>query len=310
MQEAQDLDESLFVESETRRVVMPDEALRALCLRSTRAFLPDRAEAAPILATLLKDHLNDGKPASLLRVGDGEGNALALTRDPFHPIYLNAFNDKFCNQVGILEEDEARMLCLRVRQAFNSADTLGFRSIDPLLPEIEIISNALMKGRNYAAVGILYAREFLQDQLLQGRFGNKTLTSAWVHLALIPYIVDIMDAASAVIVVSGRAALKPNFESRLGTRLRSFISVPPEDPGLDQGLHYRETFACVLDALSTDLRGTLVLVGAGLLGKLYCERATQNGAVALDLGSAFDVLAGIRTRPVHMHFNVDELRWI
>jgi hypothetical protein len=42
-----------------------------------------------------------------------------------------------------------------------------------------------------------------------------------------------------------------------------------------------------------------VLVGAGIFGKKYCAVAKQHGAVALDLGSAFDILAGKRTRPVH-----------
>jgi hypothetical protein len=42
-----------------------------------------------------------------------------------------------------------------------------------------------------------------------------------------------------------------------------------------------------------------VLAGAGIFGKKYCATARQNGAVALDLGSAFDILEDKITRPVH-----------
>ena len=66
----------------------------------------------------------------------------------------------------------------------------------------------------------------------------------------------------------------------------------------------------MLDALSGDLRGTLVLVGAGFLGKLYCQAAKNSGAVAVDFGSAFDILAGVVTRPIHATVNVDALRWV
>ena len=150
------------------------------------------------------------------------------------------------------------------------------------------------------------------DELARGHFSSKLITSAWIHLALIPYIGDIMDAAQAVIVITGRAQLEPHFKTRLETRLRSFIAVPPQSyrPSSDDDTHYRKTFPRVLDALRADLRGTLVLVGAGLLGKIYCDAARNSGAVALDFGSGFDILAGVSTRPVHSKVNIDEWRWV
>lgn len=42
--------------------------------------------------------------------------------------------------------------------------------------------------------------------------------------------------------------------------------------------------------------GTLVLVGAGVLGKIYCYRVKQLGGVALDVGSMMDLWAGLKTR--------------
>jgi hypothetical protein len=44
---------------------------------------------------------------------------------------------------------------------------------------------------------------------------------------------------------------------------------------------------------------TLVLIGAGIFGKIYCAAAKRSGGVALDMGSAFDILAGKLTRPAN-----------
>ena len=51
--------------------------------------------------------------------------------------------------------------------------------------------------------------------------------------------------------------------------------------------------------MSVNLEGALVLVGAGIFGKIYCDVARNHGAVALDIGSAFDLMVGLMTRPVH-----------
>ena len=43
-------------------------------------------------------------------------------------------------------------------------------------------------------------------------------------------------------------------------------------------------------------RNRLVLVGAGLLGKLLVSEARARGGIALDIGSIFDHWLGFRTR--------------
>jgi hypothetical protein len=48
----------------------------------------------------------------------------------------------------------------------------------------------------------------------------------------------------------------------------------------------------------------------GIFGKIYCQAAKASGAVAVDLGSAFDVLAGISTRPSHHDYDLEAQRWI
>jgi hypothetical protein len=122
-----------------------------------------------------------------------------------------------------------------------------------------------------------------------------------------------LDAANSIIIITGRAELRDAVRARVGSRLEAFITVPvqgfkPESP--DQS-HFSKVFPIVRQELDQkDLRGKLVLVGAGLFGKVYCHTAKQRGAVAVDLGSAFDVLAGLETRPIHKQYDISTMRWI
>ncbi len=45
-------------------------------------------------------------------------------------------------------------------------------------------------------------------------------------------------------------------------------------------------------------RGDVVLVGAGIIGKLFIEEARRKGAVALDVGAMLDYFANAKTRSV------------
>lgn len=44
--------------------------------------------------------------------------------------------------------------------------------------------------------------------------------------------------------------------------------------------------------------GALVLVASGFIGKVFCETARQNGAVALDVGAMADYWVGVKTRSI------------
>ena len=42
--------------------------------------------------------------------------------------------------------------------------------------------------------------------------------------------------------------------------------------------------------------GTLILVAAGVLGKIYCDKIKSKGGIALDIGSILDMWATIPSR--------------
>ena len=68
-------------------------------------------------------------------------------------------------------------------------------------------------------------------------------------------------------------------------------------PGSETMPHWPDGFSTIMERLDVDIvPGDLVLVGAGVLGKLYCEQARLRNGVALDLGSVFDGWQGLLTR--------------
>lgn len=299
-------------EAEIRRFFVPDDELERRCRGSTRMYWPRRADAAPRVVEFLKQRLLDRHAASLVRVGDGEGNALGHPTEPSHSFKIEFFQHRFESMDGsCLSESEALEFCARVREALFGADFIGFRCFDGLTPESKLLFQRHAAGDLMTALGILHARAALHSALLEGRFVEKCITSAWIHLALIPFLDEIVRCASRLVVITGRGELRPQFESRYGARLAAFIEVPVEGtvPSSPERSHYRAVFPAVLRLLGDDWRGALVLVGAGFFGKLYCDAARDSGAVAVDLGSAFDILAGLTTRPVHRPLHVEALRW-
>lgn len=300
-----------FARAEFERIFIGDDRLMSLCRQHARTFLPDGAKAAPTISRMIIESLRKKRPLSLLRVGNGEGNAIGMTKKAFRPLHAATFYGEFVSQNGmVIPEGAAVDLCGEVRFALKSADIIGFRSFR--VEEETIIPNRIQQGNADAALGFLYAREFLQQGLVAGYWREATITSAWIHLDLVPSLPEILDAAESIIVVTGRSQLKEAMESRAARRLDEFITVPVQGfmPPSPEQSHFYSAFPDVKKRLNRELRGKLVLVGAGLFGKVYCHIAKQSGAIALDLGSAFDVLAGLETRPVHKEYDLAGMRWI
>jgi NAD(P)H-dependent flavin oxidoreductase YrpB (nitropropane dioxygenase family) len=127
----------------------------------------------------------------------------------------------------------------------------------------------------------------------------------------------MINAAPSVIIISGRTALSEEFARRCDPKPVQFVSIPVEAGGHTQAErphhHFPEVYEHILSSMHGDHTGMLVLVGAGIFGKAYCQAAKRAGAVALDLGSAFDILAGLKTRPMHDNSNLvnfDAMRWL
>ncbi len=75
-----------------------------------------------------------------------------------------------------------------------------------------------------------------------------------------------------------------------------FVRGETQYPGEVTEPHWPDGFNRVMDTLSVAYPGQLFLVGAGILGKIYCQRIKSLGGVALDVGSVLDAWAGVVSR--------------
>jgi hypothetical protein len=269
-------------------------------------------ESADLVTRLAVSSLTERVPFSLIRVGDGEGNVLALLGETYNTeLNLKAFNAMFHNQdLQCLGDAEARRFCRTLECSIHGADVLGVRSFNPWRHstfdslELSYARGCLERRDARGAHGMLHARKQVERLLETGRLSDTILTHAWVYISLIPALPEIVDACRKLIVITGREKLRSGFSSRFGSKEIEFISIPLEGRRrrINRMHHYPGVYEHVLKELEGNLAGTLVLVGAGIFGKVYCHAAKQHGAVALDLGSAFDLMSGIKTRPIHARF--------
>lgn len=76
--------------------------------------------------------------------------------------------------------------------------------------------------------------------------------------------------------------------------------------------HYPTQFNRVqrwMDVVSKDWPGTLLLVGAGVIGKIYCNWWRDRGGVAVDVGAVCDLWAGFVTRGPERGLDKVDLTW-
>jgi hypothetical protein len=285
--------------------------LERLAREQSAGLVIDPAQSVDNLLQRVGNSLLEGRPFSLIRVGNGEGNAYGMTLPLTHETTFETFCTEFNSQNHWgLDVATAQAFSRDVVSAIDHADMLGFRSFR--FDENAVIERSIDDGNAYAALGIAYARHYLRNRLEAGRMQGKQITSAWIHLDIAQRFDALLALGRKVIVITGREELRNGFAERLGDRLAAFLSVPVQGyvPPSFGDSHYGQRFGEICEYLKQDLSGHLVLVGAGLFGKIYCDVAARYGGVALDLGSLFDVLSGHDTRPVFSVYDFSTSRWV
>jgi hypothetical protein len=283
-------------------------ALHELCNSNCRAVVKGADAGGRYIAEQAIAALRLRRPFSMIRIGDGEGNVLGFALHD-NAQELRWFNSIFYRQDGqTLGPDAARAFTRAFTDAYSQADVIGFTGLNNDPGELAVPEEAQRRIQSgiqdnpRVALGTLRALQFGRQALENRRFRHAGMTNAWVYIGLIPQLDRLMENAARVIVITGKKELKAAFEERLKHRLAAFMVIPDracEAASEPRPSHYPARFNEIVEALRSDLRGALILVGAGILGKIYCGVARQHGGVALDLGSGFDLLAGKLTRPAH-----------
>lgn len=249
----------------------------------------DISEYTEIEETVLQA-VRERRAFSLIRLGHCEPRILGFPS--FYP--REQVNRTFRRQFGRKDFSDEEVIAMRelLREAVRKADVVGIglkKSAEKESDELWINTpNILFHDELVVSQRFCYVN--IHFQLLRSGFMNSLLTSQ-----------------DDVCLITCRD-VRAEFVESFGLRNVEWISVPEHAAtaknGTPDGAHWPDAFQSVMTRIDT-LGPKLYLVGAGFLGKSYCNKAKSVGGTAIDMGSIFDVWSGIRSRSGHDHELMD-----
>jgi len=223
----------------------------------------------------VKEAIEGRQPFSLVRLGDGEARLIGY---PEHVSRCD-LNTSLVYWYGPMKLDGDQVMRLRAEliTAVENADVVG-------LPSRE------QQDKNP------FYRLMMFLTMKHGLARNDTChcgVHRWLYAEGLLY--DLLRGLSRLTVITCRDVREVLWNDLLIADVR-WIAVPEEaNTGTPTEQHYPDAHSRVLRELDVG-PGDVVLAGAGPNGKCYCDAAKRDGAVALDLGSLFDLWAKVPSR--------------
>lgn len=278
------------------RLVAP--AYERLLSRARYMDIRTDAQQAEDLRIAILNALNEKRPFSFVRLGDGEAyifnnEELPFSRDD------RAFRERHWWGVNLNDEQRASIISRSVSAVAN-ADIVGIPSIHRFFRDFSEHSYDLLASTANRGIvtSVLGAESILSK--------NALLTEDRAHhIVMTPDCLRryIGAAERTIFISSVKAARTLEVAGQLGDI--HVIEVPTHAKTRENQLYTDRTDALplVMDELEGKLRrlvkpGDLVLVGAGVAGKSFIGIAKEHGAVALDLGGMVEVFSGIPNGPL------------
>jgi hypothetical protein len=254
---------------------------------------------------LVRDRLSRQRPFSFVRLGDGEAACL-----PYEPRLASFAGVDARERERIwwgapLDASVRRRIYPRLARAIYDADCIGIPTLGRFLRELRLSRNDTLEtsltGRGLLSV--LHCAENW-DELRSSVAPPPLFSSCHLHqeLELWNCYGELFDGVKEVVLVSCHEGLGDWMEQHFGVRAAGHVLLPPDrvtGPFLtttSQGQNLPAILDDAIVGLGEMVRNRLVLVGAGLLGKLLVSEACERGGVALDVGSIFDHWLGLKTR--------------
>jgi hypothetical protein len=266
----------------------------------------EREQSAPWLSIekaifRLQTAIRTQQPLSLIRLGDGEARFLTFfdvgAREAISPEEAEGILDlHWQNWFGqSLTSTTSADLCA-LKLAFSDA-----------LAEANIVgtSTADRLDKDTIHRGYLNVMEGVLNELVRVH-PEIELTDAFIHTNLnrrSPFYAELLSDLDFVGVVSPHPGLAARLARYHGIADYREYVVPGESRlpeavrGRSMGPHFPDRYHEIMTGLQVPRTGSVFLVAAGLLGKIYCHRIQQLGGVGLDVGSIVDAWMGFDTRP-------------
>jgi hypothetical protein len=254
------------------------------------------------LATALAAFIAEGRPLSMIRLGDGEGNILA-SNDQEYPDLYGIGTTKILNLMLGARNSPSRDIT-RIRRdlvnAITTADILAIPSKGRLRRcYSELASDETPDVRGM--IGAINAVRLTRRVAERRGATFQIVTDSICHHELLPHFPGLLSELKSL----GLITCYPELAGML-SQAYSIESIEshliPGQASVDRsarGKHYPEIYGRTLEALSSDCSGRVYIVAAGILGKAYCAQIKHSGGIALDVGSIVEGWVGKKTRRYH-----------
>jgi hypothetical protein len=269
---------------------------------------------------ILQKKIEKCEPFSMVRLGDGEGNILFwyLRKNEFPEladmVVRKIMRIMFGRKAASPKywDDFADMLY----SAANNAAIVGL----PTDLQIFNCQNKLLAGPQAethfdvrGSTGVIATWDWASRLPDDWWVAPDQLVVNWhIHKSLIEMTKSLVSQAPIVSAISCYPEMLPTICQRFSSIAGLSLLIPPQASnisGTPDETHYPDVFNTLREKIqSSDLSGHLFLIGAGLLGKVYCELVRQSGGMAIDVGSMMDVWVGKGVRGYQNEAFVEKYR--
>lgn len=227
------------------------------------------------------------KPFSLIRLGDGEG---ALMGYP-HVTDREAIDRSFKVWFGhtSISDAEAMGIASGIRDAVRNSDLVG-------LPRKKQLERHPYYQSVYSAIEHYKLNE------------KQMYTDSAIHryLQFCLLFRKLLKGQEYLGVITPRA-ISQELRRAFGVEKVERFAIQGEArfSGDENTPHYPDAYNTIIQTITPPYKGAIFLVGAGGLGKIYCDIIKQRGGIAIDIGALFDAWSNVKSRLIHPSHSID-----
>jgi len=234
------------------------------------------------------------EPFSLIRLGDGEGNFILGNSSLRECTIISRYYQHILfNWFGTKTIDRGPELFDRLIDSIRNADVCGVPNVARLKYEAREDSRGF-----WGCVGVFEVFD------AAGQTSPQMHCNSNIHEFLFKsaQFLSLIDKFDSVWTISCHSEFGPHIRGRL-RKDKGLDILCPGEFGIVELPHHKKGdghWPIVFEKIAGEIKrvpeNSLVLVAAGVLGKIYCGLAKQAGSFAVDIGALADWFCGDKTR--------------